>query len=91
MFGDGCEERMAAFFLENRLRRDPEVQRRNADYLTRVKAARVEAFAIGEEEIIRRLMAHNPAYIRHLLETENARHGAGALQERYARTFCKSR
>lgn len=91
MFGDGREERMAAFILEDRLRRDPEAQRRHADYLARVKAARAEAFTIGEEEIIRRLIAHNPAYIRHLLETENARHGAGALQELYARTFCKSR
>lgn len=86
-FGDGREERLAAFDLEMRLRRNPEVTRRREAYNHAVEAARQEAAALGKQVVIDRLIAHNPAYIRDLLDTEDERFGAGSLNERYARTF----
>lgn len=89
-FGDGREERMAALTEELRLRSNPEVIKRKFAYEARVDAARTEARGLGTAEVINRLIAHNPAYIRGLLETEDARFGEGALFERYARTFYKT-
>lgn len=86
-FGDGREERMAAFDLEIRLRNNPEVTRRREDYNRRVAAAKAEAATIGKDAVIDRLIARTPAYIRALLETEDERFGAGALNDRYGRTF----
>lgn len=80
---------MAAFDLEMKLRSNHEVTRRREDYYRRVASARAEAEDIGTERVIDRLIAHNPAYIRALLETEDDRFGKGALFDRYARTFCK--
>lgn len=88
MFGDGREERLDALSLELQLKRSKHVRLRQQRYSERVARAREEAVALGDDEVIRRLIAHNPAYVRSLLETENERHGAGSLQERYARTFC---
>lgn len=67
----------------------PEVTRRREDYYRRVASARAEAKEMGIERVIDRLIEHNPAYIRSLLETEDERFGEGALFDRYARTFCK--
>lgn len=86
-FGDGREERLAAFDLEMRLRRDPNVTRRREEYYAKVQSAREEAIRLGSAEVIKRLIAHNPGYIRSLLETEDDRFGNGSLFERYARTF----
>lgn len=86
-FGDGREERMDAFDLECRLRRNPEIARRKADYERRVEDARKEARSMGKQAIIDKLIASNPAYILDLLETEGDRFGGGLLVERYARTF----
>ncbi|AKF13327.1 hypothetical protein PHIN3_62 [Sinorhizobium phage phiN3] len=90
-FGDGREERLAAFDLEMRLRRDPNVTRRREAYNAKVQDAREEANRLGSAEVIERLMAHTPGYIRSLLETEDDRFGDGALFERYARTFWNER
>ncbi|AGR47695.1 hypothetical protein PHIM7_46 [Sinorhizobium phage phiM7] len=90
-FGDGREERLAAFELEMRLRRDPNVTRRREAYYAKVQAAREEANRLGSAEVIERLMAHNRGYIRSLLETEDDRFGAGSLFDRYARTFWNER
>lgn len=87
-FVDGREERMAAFDLEMMLRRNPEVTSRREYYYRRVEAARAEAATLGKDEVIDRLIAKTPSYIRALLETEDERFGAGALNDRYARTFC---
>lgn len=78
---------MAAFDLEIRLRRNPEVTRRREDYYRQVEAARAEAATLSKEEVIDRLVAKTPAYIRALLETEDERFGAGALNDRYGMTF----
>ena len=86
-FGDGREERMAALDLELRLRRNPEVTRRREAYNNAVKAAQKHADAIGVQAAIEELIAHMPAYIRELLETEDDRFGEGSISERYARTF----
>ena len=89
MFGDGREERMDALDLELRLRTDPEVTRRREDYYRRVGLAKAEAIRIGNKAVIDALVADCPAYIRSLLESEDERFCAGALAERYARTFWK--
>lgn len=89
-FGDGREERIAAFDIELRLRNNPEVQRRNAIYEASLKAALEHAKTLSQDEIVDTLLAHNPAYIRNLLETEDDRFGAGALARRYAATFRKN-
>jgi hypothetical protein len=86
-YGDGREERMAAFDEEMRLRRDPEVMRRREEYRRKVAAKKAEGGYMGRDAMIARLIEHNPAYIRSLLETEDDRFGAGALAGRYARTF----
>lgn len=86
-FGDGREERMDAFQLECRLRGNPNIAQRKADYERRVAECRSEARAMGKQAIIDKLIASNPAYIRDLLETEDERFGKGSLVERYARTF----
>ncbi len=87
IFGDGREERLAAFTEEMRLRKNPKVMQRLREYNTNVSKARAEAEALGTAAVIDRLIEHNPAYIRSLLETEDDRFGEGALFERYARTF----
>lgn len=89
-FGDGREERMDAFDLEMRLRRNPEVTRRREEYYRRVEEARNEARSMGKSAVIDRLISNNPAYIRELLESEDDRFGAGALFDRYARTFYRN-
>jgi len=86
-YGDGREERMAAFFLEMRLRSNPEVTRRREEYWRKVYAKKAEGIAMGNAAMIDRLIAHNPAYIRDLLGTEDDRFGPGALASRYAHTF----
>lgn len=90
-FGDGREERMAALSLEMRLRSNPEVTRRREEYWRKVSAKKAEGTAMGHGAMIDRLTAHNSAYIRELLETEDARFGAGALADRYAHTFYNER
>lgn len=87
MFGDGREERMAAFDLEMKLRSNPEVTKRREEYYLRVELCRQEAERIGKTAVIERLVSNNPSYIRHLLETEDDRFGVGALNDRYAQTF----
>jgi hypothetical protein len=86
-FGDGREERMAAFDLEMRLRRNPEVMRRREEYFRKLAAKKAEGIALGRDAMIARLMAKTPGYIRELLETEEERFGASALADRYAATF----
>lgn len=84
---EGREERLAAFGLEMKLRRNPEVMGRLKDYNHRVEVSMREAEAIGKDAVIKRLVEKTPAYIIRLLETEDDRFGAGSLNERYARTF----
>lgn len=86
-FGDGREERMAAFDLELKLRRDPKVTKRREEYWRAIKAAKEYAISLGKDAVIEILMEHNPAYIRHLLETEDERFGSGSIADRYAHTF----
>lgn len=86
-FGDGREERLAAFDEEMRLRRDPRVTRRREEYWRKVAAKKAEGVAMGKDAMIARLIERTPAYIRDLLETEDDRFGAGALAGRYAHTF----
>lgn len=86
-FGDGREERLAAFDLEQRLKKDPEVTRRREAYHAAVKRANDHARSLGNPACIEALIEHNPAYIRDLLETEDSRFGSGAIADRYARTF----
>lgn len=88
-YGDGRDERLDAFALECRLRRDPEVTRRREDYFRRVQAAKDYGQGIGQQQMIHELCEANPAYIVSLLETEDQRHGSGALADRYAHTFYK--
>lgn len=78
---------MDALALELRLRRSPEVRRRKEEYEAAVRRARDHARTLTQTQIIERLIEHNPAYLRDLLETEDERFGAGALAGRYARTF----
>ncbi|WP_316176225.1 hypothetical protein [Bradyrhizobium sp. SZCCHNRI1073] len=87
MFGDGREERMDALLLELRLAANPAVTAGRNEYHRKVEAARIKARSMSQPEIINALCANNPAYIRSFLETEDERFGAGALVERYARTF----
>ena len=84
-FGDGREERMAALDLELRLKRNPAVKQRKAQYEAGVCAAYWHARNIGSAAIIAELIAHNPAYVRSLLESS----GDDVLADRYARTFYK--
>lgn len=89
-FGDGREERRAATLLEMRLRADPEVTRRREMYQEKVALAHEEAERIGKDAVIERLMANNPGYLRHLLESEDERFGDESLARRYANTFWKN-
>lgn len=89
MFGDGREERLAAFDLECRLRSNPEVTRRREDYHRKVGLARSAANKMARDDVIEALINRTPSYIRSLLETEDERHGSGALSDRYAHTFWK--
>ena len=86
-FGDGRDERMSALDMEMRLKRNPAVTARREAYNASVRAARAHAGAMTEAEIIDALIRNNPAYIRGLLETKNERHGPGALEDLFARTF----
>jgi len=86
---DGLEERLDAFNYEMLLRRNPEVKRRKEAYDASVSRARAFAASMSQEAVIDALTAHNPAYIRSLLETEDSRLGEGSINERYARTFYK--
>ena len=88
-FGDGREERLAAFDLECRLRADPNVTRRREDYRRRVGLAKAAAEGMTRDEVIAALTSRTPSYIRTLLETEDERFGQGALADRYACTFWK--
>jgi hypothetical protein len=81
------EEQKDASLLALRLLSSARVRERNADYNRRLTDARRVADGLSPAEIIEQLIAHNPAYIRTLLETEDARFGTGSLRERYARTF----
>jgi len=85
MFGDGREERMAAFDLEMKLRRDPEVSCRRALYNEAVRRAGCEADALGRDRVINALIDHNPAYIRDLLDGQDWQ----SVRDRFARTFYK--
>lgn len=75
--------------LQNALRGDPERRKRNELYYSSVANARAAAATMTAQELIDRLIADMPSYIRELLETEDERFGKGALAERYARTFYK--
>jgi hypothetical protein len=88
-FGDGREERQAAALEALRLMGNPEVRRRNQEYLRKVKAAKEKGVSMGKAAMIDRLIAETPTYIRELLETEDDRFGEGALASRYAYTFWK--
>lgn len=89
-FGDGREERQAAMNIEIEGMKPKWVARRK-DYWARRKSARDEGAAKGKDAMIVALIAHNPAYIRSLLETEDDRFGAGSLADRYGGTFMAKR
>lgn len=84
---DGLEERRKAALLAYRLARCPVLARRRRDYERAVSLSFQEARAIGNEKSIERLIDHNPAYIRRLLESEDSRLGDGSIAHRYSRTF----
>jgi hypothetical protein len=86
-FEDGREERLDALLLERRLASNPNATARHKEYQKKVAAARDKALSMSKQDVIEALCVHNPAYIRTLLETEDARFGNGALAERYACTF----
>lgn len=81
------DETRDGLLFEMRLASNLKVTARCEEYNRKVEACRAKARDMTKEQIIGALVAHNPAYIRSLLETEDQRFGSGPLVERYARNF----
>lgn len=81
-----CEEQIDALILEARLRANPAVMARKAEYERKVRNAMAFAKTKKKETLISILKFDHPAYLVDLLRQRSD----WDIQERFARTFYRS-